>query len=79
MSNPKSNSTKLPPEADDHIVDVKIQHLIIGFSVFMISAGLITGSVILLKDHLRTRRQQLFVDSLHGIISTIQNSNEKGK
>jgi len=63
--------TRLPGEKDDHVVEVSLKHVVIAFSTLIISGVLVSASVILLRDHIKYRRQNIFISSLKELLSSI--------
>jgi hypothetical protein len=75
------NLQKLPPKTEDHIVDVSISHLLVGF---VLLAGGVFGvgvTLIIIRDYSRYKRQKAIIDSSLEIIKTLvknkENQNEK--
>ena len=67
-SNPE---TRLPGESDDRVIEVDLKHVIIAFSTLIISGVAVSTSVILLRDHIKARRQTIFITSLKELLSSI--------
>ncbi|MCB9059045.1 MAG: hypothetical protein H6627_10795 [Calditrichae bacterium] len=70
------NELKLPPQTDDHIIEINLKHVLVGFSVVLLSTAAIAGAAVLLRNHLTTRRHKLFIKAIQDLITTIQK--EKG-
>ena len=61
----------LPPETEDHVIEVHLKHIVISFTGLITGIFLAGSGLILIKDHLRYKRQRMFIESLGTIIQTL--------
>jgi len=63
--------TPLPPEQEEHVVDVSLRHLLLAFGGLTLAAVTVGSTLILVREYTRTRRQQALIDSATKLILTI--------
>ena len=71
------SSTKLPPEKEDHIVDVSLKQVAALFAALVLCVIIAGSAIVLLRDFSRYRRQKATIEAITQLILTIQNL-EKG-
>ena len=71
----------LPAEENDQVIEVEIKEVLLGFTMVLTGAWLVGTSVVLIRDHLKTRRQQQLVGGIEHLIvlltETTTNTQEK--
>ena len=72
MSEPKTPKNKLPPKTNDQIVEVTLKHVLGGFVLVVVGTATIAGTVIVLKDYSKYKRQEAVITSLSKLIDLVQ-------
>ena len=58
-----TENSKLPPEEEDHVIEISFKHLILSFGGLLFGAALVGSSIVLMKDYVKYRRQKAFIDA----------------
>lgn len=66
------SSTKLPPEKEDHIVDVSLKQVAALFAALVLCVIMAGSIVVLLRDYSRSRRQKAAIEAITQLILTLQ-------
>ena len=61
----------LPPENEDHVIEISLKHIVIGFSGLLTGVFIAGSGLLLVKEHLRYKRQRMYVESLGLIMHTL--------
>ena len=67
----------MPPETEDHIIDVSLKHIVIGFATLLVSTALIGTAIILVRDNQRFKRQKVFFDNFSNLITKLTTIGER--
>jgi len=65
-------TTRLPAEAEDHVVEVSLRHVILLFGSLAIGTALVGATLMVVKDYSKTKRQQAFFNNTKEVIQLIQ-------
>jgi len=69
MAEPKE---KLPPEAEDHIVEVSMRHVFLAFTG-LVTAVFVTGvGIVFARDYAKYKRQKAIIDAAIQLLQTIK-------
>lgn len=61
----------LPPETEDHVVEVSLRHIIIAFTSLLLGSVAVGTTIVLIKDYARYKRQKAFFDSFIKLINSL--------
>ena len=62
----------MPPETEDHVVEVSLRHIIIAFTGILFGTAIVGTSIVLVRDYARYKRQKSFFDSFTQLINTLK-------
>jgi len=63
---------KLPPEVDDHIVEVSMRHVFLAFTG-LVTAVFVTGiGIVFARDYAKYKRQKAVIDAATQLLQTIK-------
>ena len=65
-------TTRLPHEEEDHVVEVSLRHVILLFGSLAIGTVLVGATLMVVKDYSKTKRQQAFFNNTKEMIQLIQ-------
>ena len=68
---------KLPAKTEDHIVDVSLTHLLIGFAVVFGGVFVIGSSLIIIRDLSKYKRQKAILNGSLILVETLLNKEKK--
>ncbi|TVL98078.1 MAG: hypothetical protein CV087_21760 [Candidatus Brocadia sp. WS118] len=66
------SSTKLPPEKEDHIVDVSLKQVAALFAALVLCVIIAGSAIVLLRDYSRSRRQKATIEAITQVILILQ-------
>jgi len=67
-----TENSKLPPEEEDHVIEISLKHVILSFGGLFLGVVLVSSSIVLLKDYVKYRRQKAIIDAATKLLLTIQ-------
>jgi hypothetical protein len=67
----------MPPETEDTIVDVSLKHIVLTFGGLLFGTAIVGTTIVLVRDHIRFKRQKSFFDSFTNLINSITNMGER--
>ena len=76
---PPEGKQKLPPKTTNNVVDVSINHLLIGFVLVFGGVFAVGSTLIVIRDLSRYKRQKAMLNGTLEIVKTILNTKEKNK
>ena len=76
---PPESKQKLPPKTTNNVVDVSINHLLIGFVLVFGGVFAVGSTLIVIRDLSRYKRQKAMLNGTLEIVKTILNTKEKNK
>ena len=68
-----TNSSKLPPEEEDHVIEISLKHVILSLGGLLFGVALVGSSIVLMKDYTKYRRQKAIIDAATKLLLNIQN------
>ncbi|KAA3618552.1 MAG: hypothetical protein D8M58_21450 [Calditrichaeota bacterium] len=63
----------MPPETEDNVVDVSLKHIVLAFGGILFGTAIVGTTIVLVRDHIRFKRQKSFFDSFSNLINSITN------
>ena len=72
MSGEKPSKQKLPPNTDDKVIEVSLKQVIWGFSLLMVCTAATAGTIIVLKDYSKYKRQEAVINSVIKLIDLVR-------
>lgn len=76
MSEAKHN---MPPESDDHIVEVSLRHVIVAFGGLVCTTCAVGAGIAFARDYAKFRRQKALIDAAEQFLLTIQDGGDNWK
>ena len=67
----------LPADEEDQVIDVEMKEVLLGFTLLLTGGWFVSTSVVLLRDHLRTRRQQQLIGGIEHLIVLLTDTTTK--
>ena len=67
---------KLPPQADDHIVEVSLKHVIVAFGGLILGSLTVGAGIVLVRDYAKYKRQKAIIDAAQQLLLTIQDGGQ---
>ena len=67
---------KLPPQADDHILEVTLRHVIIAFGGLVLGSLTVGAGIVFMRDYAKYKRQKAIIDAAQQLLSTIQHGGD---
>lgn len=68
----EEQTTRLPHEEEDHVIEVSLRHVILLFGSLAIGTVLVGATLMIVKDYSKTKRQQAFFNNTKEVIQLIQ-------
>jgi hypothetical protein len=59
----------LPAEKEDNVLDVSLKHIVLAFTSIVVGTALVGASIVLVRDHIRFKRQKAFFDNFTNLIT----------
>ena len=66
MSEAKQN---LPPETNDHIVEVSLKHVILAFGGLVLGSLTVGAGIVFVRDYAKYRRQKAIIDAVQQLLT----------
>jgi hypothetical protein len=60
---------KLPPQADDHIVEVSLRHVIMAFGGLVLGSLTVGAGIVFIRDYAKYKRQKAIIDALQQLLT----------
>jgi hypothetical protein len=60
---------KLPPQADDHIVEVSLRHVIMAFGGLVLGSLTVGAGIVFIIDYAKYKRQKAIIDALQQLLT----------
>ena len=60
---------KLPPQADDHILEVTLRHVIIAFGGLVLGSLTVGAGIVFMRDYAKYKRQKAIIDALQQLLT----------
>ena len=60
---------KLPPQADDHIVEVSLRHVIMAFGGLVLGSLTVGAGITLVRDYAKYKRQKAIIDAVQQLLT----------
>ncbi|MBD3338436.1 MAG: hypothetical protein GF353_04975 [Candidatus Lokiarchaeota archaeon] len=70
---------KMPPDADDHIVEVSLRHVIVAFGGLVVTTCAVGAGIAFARDYAKFRRQKALIDAAKQFLLTIQDGGDNWK
>jgi hypothetical protein len=67
---------KLPPQTDDHIVEVSLRHVILAFGGLILGSLTVGAGIIFVRDYAKYKRQKAIIDAAQQLLLTIQDGGQ---
>ena len=71
--------TKLPPEAEDHVIEFTLRHVILSFGGLVVGVLAVGTGIVLARDYGKYKRQKAIIDAASELIKTLQEGNSTWK
>ena len=65
-------SEKLPPETNEHIIEVSLKHVVIAFGGLTIGTLAVGVGIVFVRDYAKYRRQKAIIDAIQQLLTTFQ-------
>ena len=72
-----TESSKLPPEEEDHVIEISLKHVILSFGGLLFGVALVGSSIILVKDYTKYKRQKAIIDATTQLLMKLQNTERR--
>ena len=70
---------KMPPDADDHIVEVSLRHVIVAFGGLVFTTCAVGAGIAFARDYAKFRRQKALIDAAKQFLLTIQDGGDNSE
>jgi hypothetical protein len=60
---------KLPPQADDHIVEVSLLHVIMAFGGLVLGSLTVGAGIVFIRDYAKYKRQKAIFDAVQQLLT----------
>ena len=72
-----TESSKLPQEGEDKVIEVSLKHVMIAFGGLISTTFALGVSIIFLKDYAKYRRQKAIIDAATQLLMKLQNTERR--